>query len=120
MNLTSRSGRPSRNSQGICNTSLQPTMPTILLPETPVNTVTVPHTLVITPQTRSTPSEGSSSAVMDTSNSNTPVQFTMQDREVEVLTPCTRQYNRFPQIGTSHSSKEVEEETPATPEGINN
>ena len=32
---------------------------------------------------------------MDTSNSNTPVPITTQDRQVEVLTPCTRQYDRF-------------------------
>ena len=50
MNFATRSGRPSRNSQGICNTLLQPTMPTTLLPETPVNTVAVPNTPVTTHQ----------------------------------------------------------------------
>ena len=70
-------------------------MPTTLLPETPVNTATVPHTPVTTPLARGTPSEGNSSAIMDTSNMNTPIPITMQDRQVEVLTPCTRQYDRF-------------------------
>ena len=32
---------------------------------------------------------------MDTSNSNIPIPITKQDRQVEVLTPCTRQYDRF-------------------------
>ena len=95
MNLTTGSGKPSRNSQGICNTSLQPTMPSTLLPETPVNTATMPHTPVTTPVTRSIPFNSNSSAVMDTSNPNTPVPITMQDRQVEVLTPCTRQHDRF-------------------------
>ena len=95
MNLTKGYGRPSRNSQGICNTLLHPTMPSTLLPETPVNTATVTHTPVTTPVTRSIPCDSNSSAVMDTSNPNTPVPITMQDRQVEVLTPCTRQHNRF-------------------------
>ena len=95
MNLTTGSGRPSRNSQGICNTPLQPTMPSTLLPETPVNTAKELHTPVTTPVARSIPSDSNSSAVMDTSNSNTPVPITMQDREVEVLTPCTRQHDKF-------------------------
>ena len=95
MNLTTGSGRPSRNSQGICNTSLQPTMPTTPLPETPVNTATVPHTPVTALLARSIPSDSNNSSVMDTSNPNTPVPITTQDRQVEVLTPCTRQYNRF-------------------------
>ena len=53
------------------------------------------HTLVTTLPARGTPSNGNSSAVMDTSNSNTPIPITMQDRQVEVLTPYTRQYDRF-------------------------
>ena len=32
---------------------------------------------------------------MDTSNPNTPVPITMQDRQVDVLMPCTRQHDRF-------------------------
>ena len=95
MNLTTGSGRPSRNSHGIYNTPLQPTMPTTLMPETPVNTETVPHTPVTTLVARSIPSEGNSSAVIDNSNPNTPVSTSIQDRQVEVLTPCMRQHNRF-------------------------
>ena len=95
MILTTGSGRPSRNSQGIHNTLLQPTMPTTLLPETPVNTDTVPHTPVTNPVARSIHSKSNSSAVMDTSNPNTPVPITMQDRQVEALMLCTRQHDRF-------------------------
>ena len=95
MNLTTGSGRPSSNSQGICNTPLQPTMPSTPLPETPVNTATMPHTPVTTPVTRSIPSNSNSSAVMDTSNPNTPVPITKQDKQVEVCMPCTRQHDRF-------------------------
>ena len=95
MNLTAGSGRPSRNSQGICGTSLQCTMPTTPLPETPVNTTTTPHTPVTTPSARSTPSQGNDSAVIDTLSANTPMPIctATQDRyhQVEVLTPCTRQ-----------------------------
>ena len=87
MNLTKGSGRPSRNSQGICNTLLQLTMPTTPLQE--------PHTLVTIPLARSIPSDSNNSSVMDTSNPNTSVPITMQDRQVEVLTSCTRQYDRF-------------------------
>ena len=32
---------------------------------------------------------------MDTLNPNTPVPITMQDRQVEVLMPCTRQHYTF-------------------------
>ena len=95
MNLTTGSGRPSRNSHGICNTPLQPTMPGTPLPETQVKPTTLPHIPVTTPVTRSIPSNSNSSAVMDTSNPNTPVPITMQDKHVEVLTPCTRQHDRF-------------------------
>ena len=90
MNLTAGSGRPSRNNQGICGTSLQPTVPTTLLPETLVNTAAAPHTPATTPPARITPSQGNSSAVIDTSNSNTYIPIATQDRQVEVLTPCTR------------------------------
>ena len=41
------------------------------------------------------PSDSSSSAVMDTSNPNTPVPITVQVRQVEVLMHCTRQHDRF-------------------------
>ena len=62
-----------------------------LLPETPVNTTTAPQTPVITPPARITSSQDNSSAVMDTSNSNTPIITATQDRQVDVPTPCTRQ-----------------------------
>ena len=99
MNLTAGSGRPSRNSQGIYGTSSQSTMPTTLLSETPVNVATAPHTPVKTPPARSIPSQGNNSTVIDTSSINTPMPMptTTQDRHdhVEVLTHCTRQYERF-------------------------
>ena len=88
-NLTTGSGRPSRNSQGLHNTSLQPTMPTTQLQETLVNTATVPHTPVTTPLARNIPSDSSNSSVMDISNPDTPIPITTQDRKVEVLTPYT-------------------------------
>ena len=97
INLTAGSGRSSRNSQGICNGSLQPTMSTTPVPETPVNNAAALHSPVKTPLARSTPSHGNNSAVMDTSNSNTtmPMPITTQGRQVEALTPCTRQYDMF-------------------------
>ena len=95
MNLTRGSGRPSRNSQGICNTPMLPTMPSTPLPETPVNTATVPHTPATTPVARSIPYKSNSSVVMDTLNLNTPIPITMQDRQVEVHMPCMRQHKRF-------------------------
>ena len=70
-------------------------MPSTALPETPGNTTTMPHTPVTMPVTICIPSDSNSSAVMDTSNPYTPVPITMQDRQVEVLIPCTRQHNRF-------------------------
>ena len=95
MNLTTGSGRPSRNSQGICNTPLQPTISTTPLPETPVNPATVPHTPVTTLVARSIPSYSNSSTVMDTSHPSTPAPISMQDKQVEVLMPCMRQQDRF-------------------------
>ena len=60
---------------------------------------TIPHTPVTTLPARSTPSQGNDPAVIDTLSANTPmpVSTTAQDRyhQVEVLTPCTRQYDRF-------------------------
>ena len=64
MNLTAGSGRPSRNSQGICGASLQHTMPTTPLPETPVNIATALHTPVTTLPARHSPSQGNNSAVI--------------------------------------------------------
>ena len=60
-----------------------------------MNIAAVPHMPVTTPAARSVPSKSNISAVMDTSNPNTPIPITMQDRQVEVLMPCTRQHNRF-------------------------
>ena len=95
MNLTIGSGRHSRNSQGICNTSLQPAMSTTLLLETPANLATVQHTPVTSLVARSIPSDSDGSAVMDTSNPNTPAPISMQDKQAEVLMPCMRQHDRF-------------------------
>ena len=41
MNITTASGRPSRNSQGICNTPLHPTISAPPLSETPLNAAMV-------------------------------------------------------------------------------
>ena len=95
MNITMGSGTPSRNSQGIHNTPLQPTMSTTLLPEPPVNPDTVPNSPVTSLVARSIPPDNNTSAVMDTSNPNTPVPISTQDKQVEVLTPCMRQHDRF-------------------------
>ena len=99
MNRTAGSGRPSRNSQGIHSASLQTTMPTTPVPETLVNNATAPHSPVKILLARNTSSQGNSSTVMDTSNTNTPLPMPIatQDtkHQVEVLTPCTRQYDRF-------------------------
>ena len=48
----------------------------------------------ITSRQKYAPNNNSSTA-MDTSNSNTPVPISMQDKQVDVLTPCTRQHGRF-------------------------
>ena len=95
MNITMELGRPSRNSQGICSMPLHLTISATLLPETPVNPAIVPNSPLTSPVARSIPSDNNSSAAMDTSNSNTPVPISMQDKQVEVLTPCMRQHGRF-------------------------
>ena len=99
MNHTSGSTKPSRNSQVMHNTTFQPTMSTTPVPETLVNTATALHSPVKAPLARSTPSQGNNSAAQDTSNTNTPmpIPIATQDRQhqVEVLIPCTRQYNRI-------------------------
>ena len=92
MNVTTGSGRPSRNSQGIHNTLLQPAMSTNQLPEMPA---TVPSTPVASPLASSILPDNSSCAVTDTSNPNSPVPISSQDKQVEVLMPCTRQHDRF-------------------------
>ena len=95
MNITTGSGRPSRNSQGICNTALQPAMPTTLLPETLVNPATVPSMPNASLLARSVLPDNTSHAVMDTSNPNSPFLTSSQDRKVEVLMPCMGQHDRF-------------------------
>ena len=95
MNITTGSGRPSRNSQGIHNTLLQPAMPNNALPEMPVNPATIPSTSVNAPLARSILPDSSSHLATDTSNSKSPVAILSQDRQVELLTPCMRQHDRF-------------------------
>ena len=60
-----------------------------------MNPATVPSTPVASPLARSIFPDNSSHAVTDTSNPNSPVPVSSQDKQVEVLTPCTRQHNRF-------------------------
>ena len=82
MNITTGSGRPSRNSQGIHSASLHPTRPTTLLldaPSVPVNSQF----------TRSILTENGTHSASDAPN--TPIS----DRQVEALTPCMRQHDRF-------------------------
>ena len=95
MNITTGSGRPSRNIQGICNTLLHPIISATLLPETPMNQAMVPNAQVTSPVARSIHPDNNSSATMDTSSPNTPVAISMQDKKVEVLMLCTRQHDRF-------------------------
>ena len=97
MKITTGSGRPSRNSQGNCNTPLQPAMPTTLLPETPVNPATVPSTPAASPLVISVLPDNTSHTVTDTSNPNSPVLTSSQDRQVEMLMPCTRQQSVDPE-----------------------
>ena len=47
------------------------------------------------PLARSVLPDNTSHAVTDTSNPNSPVLTSLQDRQVEVLTPCMRQHGRF-------------------------
>ena len=95
MNITMGSGRPSRNSQGIHNTLLHSTISATPLPEIPVNPAIVPNSAVTSLVARSIPPDNNSSAAKDTSNSNTPVPIFTQDKQVELLTPCTRQHDNF-------------------------
>ena len=69
-------------------------MSTTLLPETPVNPATVPHSPATSLVAKSILSDNSST-VMNTSNPNTPVPISTLDKQVEVLLPCTRQHDRF-------------------------
>ena len=95
MNITTGSGRPSRNSQGICNTPLQPAIPLTPLSVTPVNPASVPSSPIASLLARSILLDNSSHAVTDTSNPNSPVPISSQDRQIEVLMPCMRQHDRF-------------------------
>ena len=86
MTITAGSGRPSRNSQGICSMLLNPTRPTTLLwdaPSTPVNSQLA----------RSILPDNRNHTASDTPN--TPITISAQDKQVEALTPCMRQHDRF-------------------------
>ena len=95
MNITTGSGRPSRNSQGIHNTLQQPTMPTVPLPETLANQATIPSTPVNSLLAKSILPDNSSHADTVTPISNSPVVILTQDKQAEGLTPCMRQHDRF-------------------------
>ena len=84
LNITTVSGRSSRNSQGICNTLQQPTMPTTPLPETQANPATIPSTPVNSPLARSILPDNSSHAAKDTANSNSLVVISTQDKQVKL------------------------------------
>ena len=82
MNIIAGSGRPSRNSQGICRASPHTTRPSTLLsgaPSVPVN----PHF------TRSILNKEGTHSAPDTPNT------LPSDRQVGALTPCMRQQDRF-------------------------
>ena len=86
MTITAGSGRPSRNSQGICNTLQNPTRLTTVLsdaPNTPVNSQLA----------RSILPENRNHTASDTSNN--PNTASAQDRQVGALTPCTRLHDRL-------------------------
>ena len=86
MNITIGSGRPSKNSQGIHSMSLHPTRPTTLLSDAPSTPVNSQLTRNILPDNRN-------HSASDTPN--TPISVSTQDRQVEALTPCMRQHDRF-------------------------
>ena len=77
-------------------------MPTIPLPETPVNPATVASMPTASPLARSVLPDNTSHAVTDNSNPNSPVLTSSQDRQVEVLMPCMRQHDRFVDPKVSH------------------
>ena len=82
MNTTTDSGRPLRNSQGIHSASLHPTRPTTLLldaPSVPVNSQF----------TRCILTENGTHSASDAPNTLS------SNRQVEALTPCMRQHDRF-------------------------
>ena len=61
----------------------------------PVNPATIPNTPVNAPLARNILPVSSSHSATDTPNSSSPVAILTQDRQVEVLTPCIRQHDRF-------------------------
>ena len=71
-----------------------PTMSSNLLQETPANPGTVPSTPAASPLARSILPDNNSHTVTDTSNPNSPVPISSQDKQVEVITPCMRQHDR--------------------------
>ena len=95
MNITTGSGIPSGNSQGIHNTPLHTAISVTLLPETPENPAMVPNSQVTSPVARSILCDNGSSTVTDTSNPNTPVPISMPDKQVEVFMPFMGQHDRF-------------------------
>ena len=90
MNITTGSGRPSRNSQGICNSLQQPAMPTTPLSEMPANPDTIPSTPVNSPLARSILPNNSSHAATVALHFNSPVVILTQDKQVKALSPCKR------------------------------
>ena len=95
MNFTIHMSRPLRNSQGICDPTFQPTpVTTTSVSDTPANIIAAAHTPVTTPCAR-----GNNSVTEHTSSTHTPISLPMATQnsqyQEEVLTPCTRQYNRF-------------------------
>ena len=86
MTVTAGSGRPSRNSQGICSTLLNPTRPT-----TPL--LDVPSTPVNSQLARSILPDNRNHTASDTPN--TLITPSAWDKQVEALTPCMRQHDRF-------------------------
>ena len=86
MTITASSGRPSRNSQGIHSTLLNPARPTTLLSDALGTPVNFELTRSILPDNR------------NHTASDTPITLitaSVQDRQVEALTPCMRQHDRF-------------------------
>ena len=93
--MTTGSGRPSRNSQGICNILQQPAMPMTSLPEMPPNPAIIQSTPVNLPLARSILPDNSSHVTTVPPHSNSLVVILIEDKHVEVLTPCMRQHDRF-------------------------
>ena len=74
---------------------MQPTMSTTPLPDTPANPAIMLSTLIASLVARSILSHTSNHSISNTSNTNFPVPISVQDKKVEVLTPCTRQHDKF-------------------------